>query len=101
MARVDHAIRLNPAYVEAFTNRGLARAPQGDINGALEDYDAAIELRPADPYAHFNRAGIRARRGDHSGAIADLQTYLDSGAGIRDGDQAAVERLIADYRSRL
>ena len=61
IADYDEAIRLNPAYVDVYNNRGLARKKQGDVDGALADYDQAIRLNPAYVDA-YNNPGGRAER---------------------------------------
>src|ERR1035441_4544228 len=40
------AIRLKPDLAEAFNNRGLARAAQGNVEGALQDLNEVIRLKP-------------------------------------------------------
>ena len=46
LADYDQAIRLNPAYVDAYNNRGVVRSDRGDADGAIADYDQAIRLNP-------------------------------------------------------
>src|SRR3972149_8732347 len=54
-AAFDQAIREAPGSAEAYTNRGITRAPLGDLDGALEDYTRAAELAPKDPDGPYNR----------------------------------------------
>ena len=95
------AIRLKPDYADAYYNRGIARKAQGDLAGAIQDYDAAIRLKPDYANAYKNRGVARQARGDKAGAVDDYQRYLDLGGGIRDGDQAEVEKRIADLKKSL
>ena len=53
------------------TNRGVERKQKGDLDGALQDYDAALALNPSDFFAFNNRANVRRDKGDTAGAIAD------------------------------
>jgi hypothetical protein len=39
MADYDQAISLDPKLAEAYNNRRAARADQGDLAGAIADYD--------------------------------------------------------------
>jgi len=90
----SEAIRLQPDFAQAFYNRGVVRDKKGDMRDALRDYTEAIRLDPADPDAFYNRGDARKIKGDKEGAAADFQKYLDLGGGVRDGDQAEVERMI-------
>ena len=47
IAHYDRAIKLNPDYVDAYYNRGVAKSALGDHNGAETDFKRAIELDPA------------------------------------------------------
>ena len=76
IADYDEAIRLNPAYVDAYNNRGLARKKQGDVDGALADYDEAIRLNPAHVDAYNNRGVVRSDLGDVDGALADYDKAI-------------------------
>lgn len=68
----DEALSLEPRLVQAFNNRGLARAGLGDWEGAVQDYTAGIEIRADLPELHYNRGVARFRKGDLGEAVADL-----------------------------
>ena len=54
------AIKLNPAYLEAYLERSKARENnQRDLEGAFADVEKVIELNPSHGEAYFLRAGIR------------------------------------------
>lgn len=72
----DEAIRLNPQYIEAYNNRGIARRNSGDFKGALEDFNISIRLDPRDTSAYLNRGDARYHLGDFSGAIEDNNTVI-------------------------
>src|ERR1700732_4625371 len=42
----NSAIRLNPKFVAAYNERGIARLRTGDLPGSTADFDRAIELDP-------------------------------------------------------
>lgn len=77
------ALRLNPAYAAAYTNRGIAleakgnmaavqRANEGDLDGAIEDYTEALRLQPDDAEAYTSRAIALEAKGDMVAAQRDF-----------------------------
>jgi hypothetical protein len=64
-ADADEAVRLEPRLTEALYNRGMVRAAQGDMAGALDDVGAALRTAPADwparPQAEAEAALLRAK----------------------------------------
>ena len=70
--RYTQAIQLHPSSTSAHNNRGLARAAQGDLDGAIQDYDKAIELDPQDVNAYHNRGNARYAQGQLVAAIQDF-----------------------------
>src|SRR5579884_2293012 len=52
--------------------RGLARASQGDVDGAISEFTRAIALDPTCASSFTNRGAARAMTGDLDGAIADF-----------------------------
>ena len=71
------AIELNPAYAEAYNNRGNAKNNLGDHAAALEDCDRAIELNPALAAAYNNRGNAKAGLGDHAAALTDYDRAIE------------------------
>ncbi len=72
-ARADfsHAIRLNPNFTAAYTNRAGIESMRGDIDAALKDYTLAIGLDPQDPNNYVQRAGIEVAKSDFEQALVD------------------------------
>jgi tetratricopeptide (TPR) repeat protein len=72
----SQAIRLNPNFVEAFTNRGSARKLKGDLEGALQDYIEAIRLKRDYAYAFYGRGLARLETGDLESALKDYNEAI-------------------------
>ncbi len=89
---------------------GNAKFGQGNLRGAIADYDRAIELNPNYAEAYFLRGVAKVMLGDHDGAIADCgraialkPDYAEAyffrgvakrGLGDRDGAIADYDRAI-------
>jgi tetratricopeptide (TPR) repeat protein len=65
-----------PHTSDDFSVRGFARQSQGDLEGALSDYDQAIALDPQNAQAFYRRAVARQTKGDWDGALADYNALL-------------------------
>src|SRR5437016_6803907 len=52
-------------------NRGIEKAKNGDLDGAMADFNRAIELGSTNPAAYNNRGNARAENNDKDSAIAD------------------------------
>jgi tetratricopeptide (TPR) repeat protein len=76
IAEYDEAIRLDPDYTNAYTNRGNVWHDKGDYDRAIADYSAAIRLAPNDTAAFFNRGLTYAAKDDLERAIADLSETI-------------------------
>ena len=49
------AIEIDPNYVDAYNNRGVAKMGLEDYKRAISDFTKAIELDPNDAVAYSNR----------------------------------------------
>ncbi len=114
IADYDRALLIDPRYVGAWVNRGIARRQQGDADGAIEDFDEALQIDPGSAnawcgraYAEYGRSKwpealesfLKARRFGLSAvqdAAAALRIWLLRGKVGEDG--AATEELRKTFR---
>jgi tetratricopeptide (TPR) repeat protein len=73
----QEAIRINPQFVKAQYNLGLAYILLGRIDEAIEQYRLTIALLPEDADAHNNLGLAYARKGMYGQAIIEYQTILN------------------------
>ena len=66
------AIALDPAYRDAYHNRGLAYAEIGKLDEAIVDLTQAIALAPAFWSAYRHRGIVHAMRGERPGQLPGL-----------------------------
>jgi tetratricopeptide (TPR) repeat protein len=87
-------------------NRGIEKAKDGDLDGAIANFDRAAELNPNDDAPYYNRAQVRRLKNDTAGAIADYTKAIELGstnpAAYNNRGNARVETkdregAIADY----
>ncbi len=84
------AIRLQPAFPEAYNNRANAYQSKGEIAEALADLDEAIRLRPDYATAYYNRGITRYDKGDLAGALKDYDEAIRLKPGYLDVGREAV-----------
>lgn len=70
-APVDDKPPVNTAY-----KRALAKARQGELNGAIADFTEALRVDPKLAAAYYHRGLARHKKGDLQGAIVDFNTAL-------------------------
>jgi len=70
------AIALDPNYVYAYGNRGIAYADKGQYDRAIEDYNKVIQLDPNDAKAYNNRGVAYDKKGQHDRAIEDYNKAI-------------------------
>ena len=99
----SEAIRLKPNYAQAFANRGMARAKNGDLKGALEDCNEAIRLKPDDAYAFIARGFARHEGDDLENALLDLSEAirLDPGDSTAFNNRAVARHRKGDFEGSL
>ena len=92
------AIELNPAYAEAYANRGNVKKIISQHEAALTDYDQAIRLNPNFAGFYYNRGSIKSDLGCINEARADYQQALTFAQ--KAGD-AALATIVERALSRL
>jgi tetratricopeptide (TPR) repeat protein len=65
---------------EDIVNRGIEKGKNGDLDGAIADFDRAIKLNPKDDAPYYNRAQAKRLKKDVAGAIADYTRAIDLGS---------------------
>ena len=73
----------SPASEESngdLVNRGIEKGKQGDLDGAIADFNRAIELNPKDDAPYYNRAQAKRLKKDTAGAIADYTRAIELGS---------------------
>ena len=104
------AIKLNPSYAEAYTNRGNAYSDKGDPDQAIADYTKAIELNPKLAQAYYNRGNAYRKKGDPDRAIADYTKAIElnpklaqayTNRGIAYYNKGDLDQAIADYTKAI
>ena len=61
-------------------NRGIEKAKNGDLDGAIADFDRAMQFNPKDDAPYYNRAQARRLKKDTAGAIADYTRAIELGS---------------------
>ena len=100
------AINLDPNYVEAYKNRGMAYRNKGDYDLAIEDFGKAIQLNPNFAEAYFSRGVAYDEKGEFDRAIQDYTEVIQlnpnfaeayfgrGGTSVKQGD---FDRAIEDF----
>ena len=76
IAQYDEALRLQPGFAHAYSNRAVAHLKKGDFTRALADCNEALRLNPGFADATCNRADTYAGKGDYDHAIADYNEAI-------------------------
>jgi tetratricopeptide (TPR) repeat protein len=76
VSNADRALSLQPDFVEALVNRGIALCELKRFGDALADYDRAIALRPNNADALVNRGNALGRLQRHEDALASYDRAL-------------------------
>ncbi len=83
-----------PTYAVAFFNRGLVRQSQGDLDGALADFDRAIEITPDLAESYFYRGQLLLCRKNPSKAARDFNHFLALSHGSKPLLESRVKELM-------
>ncbi len=60
----------------SFIDRGMARGNEGDLSGALEDFNQAIRLNPQDAQGYYYRGYTYYKLEDYHFAVNDFSTSI-------------------------
>ncbi len=71
----EKALMLDPDFVDAFNNKGVAYYEQGNYGLALESYNQAIQRNPDYYSALLNRSNAYIGLGRTTSAIKDLEAF--------------------------
>lgn len=74
---LDQAIAAGRKYEKVYSMRGLLRGQNGDIDGAIADYQAAIGLRPDLAQPHIGLASMYQRKNDDEKAASVLEQFIE------------------------
>ena len=74
---LNHAINLQPDYINAYYHRSIARSQMRNHHGALKDMDHFISHKKNFTKAHFNRGIILQRMGQYSRAKSAFDKAID------------------------
>lgn len=72
----SRAISENPAFMDAYINRGLVKNELQDFEGSIEDYNKAIEIDPKCALAYNNRGYTKYKKQDIEGALEDYNKAI-------------------------
>src|SRR5687768_7351527 len=84
IAEYSKTIYIEPTFMQAYNNRGLAKLELSDYNGALSDFNKVISKEPKNGEAYRNRATLKIRKQDYAGALADYDKAVALGANDAD-----------------
>jgi len=100
---------LTPAHgqvlrsAEEYNSRALERESQGDLDGALRDFDAAIAASPTKPGFYYNRALAWEAKRDFKAAIADYRKAIanDHGFAPAYNNRGKLQRQLGDVEAAI
>ena len=95
--KFSDALKISPAFLEAYENRGVAKYYLLDYKGAIEDYNIALEINPNDFNTYGRRGWAKYRLEDYEGAIEDFTKAIK---GVSDEAQYYSIRGQAKYQVR-
>ena len=102
-AYFTHAINLARTFAEAYAARATAHACLGQLDAAIQDWDAAIAQGPRHAEWYMERAILQRERGDPIAAQADLSTAISLDPEVADFyvERAVIRRSLGDGRGQL
>lgn len=73
----EKALELDPQYVDAMTNLGVAYYSLGQLDKAIEQYTKAIEIAPGDADIRSNLAAAHVQKNQSTGDPAELEKAVE------------------------
>jgi tetratricopeptide (TPR) repeat protein len=92
----SNAIKKDPSYATAYSNRAVAYMMQKKYNLALDDLKKAKELKPNDPAIRYNLASCHSLMGNVDLGFVELDAALANG--FNDYDSLRKDPDIANLR---
>ena len=74
-------IKIDPDYIQAYTNRAVAHTIRREYDLAIEDYTAALSINSSFVPAYNNRGILHTIREEYDEAIADFERVMDLDSG--------------------
>ncbi|MBE9223619.1 tetratricopeptide repeat protein [Cyanobacterium stanieri LEGE 03274] len=71
------ALRQDPAYVDAYNNRGISYSALEEYDKAIADYERIMELDPSYMRAYYNRGNAYKAIGEEDKAIVDYLKAIE------------------------
>jgi len=62
IADFNHAIQLNPEFIQAYMNLGSVEANRGDLNAAIVNFNQVVQLDPDSVEAFENLGSAKQER---------------------------------------
>jgi len=99
-----------PVTAADYSDRGFSRQSNGDLDGAIADYNKALELDSKDVRTFYRRGLALQAKGDLNGALADYNTVLGldaknadafSNRGFIKQAQGDLDGAMSDYTQAL
>jgi tetratricopeptide (TPR) repeat protein len=87
------AIKINPKFVKAYNNRGIAYIWKKKYDLAIADFTKAIELDPKNAKAYNNRAIVYSYQGEADKARQDLHKAQSLGIAVNPDLLKQIEAL--------
>lgn len=86
----DDAIKVNPEFAYAYSNRGFTKMKMGDLKGARKDIEKSISKDPKNSYAFKNLALLLIAEKKENQACEQLKKALELGYAIEYDDEVDV-----------
>jgi Tfp pilus assembly protein PilF len=93
ISNYSKAIKIDPKYVKAYNNRGIAYIWKKQYDLATADFTKAIELDPKNGKAYNNRAIVYSYQGEIDKARQDIQKAQSLGIAVNPDFLKKIESL--------